>query len=141
VFSISSALFFLSTLVLFAGLLYIPELMQDVRHESSFEAGLFLIPLLAGLIGATAGSGSMISRTGHYKVFPIAGAVLAGGGMLVISRLTATSPVWVLAGQNAVDYPYSAWPPAPSTSSRPWAGRSARPCSAPSSPPSSPGGH
>ncbi len=124
VFSISSALFFLATLVLFAGLLYIPELMQDVRHDSSFTAGLFLIPLLAGLIGATAVSGTMISRTGHYKIFPIAGAVLAGGGMLAISRLTATSPVWVLAallvltgagigffvqvsvlaGQNAVDY-------------------------------------
>jgi EmrB/QacA subfamily drug resistance transporter len=124
VFSISSALFFLSTLVLFAGLLYVPELMQDVRHYSSFKAGLFLIPLLAGLIGATGISGSVISRTGHYKVFPVAGAVLTGVGMGVFSRLGATTPVWilavllvvagaglgffvqvsVLAGQNAVDY-------------------------------------
>jgi EmrB/QacA subfamily drug resistance transporter len=124
VFSISSALFFLATLVLFVGLIYIPGLLQDVRHYSSFEAGLFLIPLLAGLIAATAISGSVISRTGHYKVFPVAGAVLAGGGMLAISRLGAASPVWVLAvllavagaglgffvqvsvlaGQNAVDY-------------------------------------
>jgi hypothetical protein len=75
------------------------------------------------LIGATAVSGTMISGTGHYKIFPVAGAVLAGGGMLAISRLTGTSPVWVLAtllvvtgaglgffiqvavlaGQNAVD--------------------------------------
>ncbi|MFY9932005.1 MAG: MDR family MFS transporter [Streptosporangiaceae bacterium] len=124
VFSISSALFFLSTLVLFAGLLYVPELMQDVRHYSSFTAGLFLIPLLAGLIGATGISGSVISRTGHYKVFPVAGAVLTGVGMGVFSRLGATTPTWilavllvvagaglgffvqvsVLAGQNAVDY-------------------------------------
>jgi len=124
VFSISCALFFLSTLVLFAGLLYVPELMADVRHYSAFRAGLFLIPLLAGLIAAAGISGSLISRTGHYKVFPIAGAILAGGGMLGVSRLGATSPIWllavllavagaglgffvqvsVLAGQNAVDY-------------------------------------
>jgi EmrB/QacA subfamily drug resistance transporter len=123
-FSICTALFFLSTLVLFAGLIYVPELMQFVRHYSSFEAGLFLTPLLVGLIGAAGLSGSLISRTGRYKIFPIAGAVLAGGGMLGLSRLGGTSPVWilavalvvtgiglgffvqvsVLAGQNAVDY-------------------------------------
>ncbi len=124
VFSISSALFFLSTLVLFAGLLYVPELMQDVRHYSSLAAGLFLIPLLVGLIGATGISGAVISRTGHYKMFPVAGAVLTGAAMAVFSRLGASTPVpilavllvvagaglgffvqvSVLAGQNAVDY-------------------------------------
>ena len=125
VFSISSALFFLSTLVLFAGLLYVPELMQDVRHYSALAAGLFLIPLLVGLIGATGISGAVISRTGRYKVFPVAGAVLTGAAMAVFSRLGVSTPVWilavllvvagaglgffvqvaVLAGQNAVDYP------------------------------------
>ena len=98
--------------------------MQEVRRDSSFEAGLFLILLLAGLIAAAGLSGSVISRTGHYKVFPVAGALLAGGGMLAVHRLGVTSPVWiyaallvvagagpgffvqvsVLAGQNAVDY-------------------------------------
>jgi EmrB/QacA subfamily drug resistance transporter len=124
VFTISSIQFFLATFVLFAGLIYIPELMQDVHHYTSFGAGVFLIPLLLGLIGATAISGSLISRTGHYKIFPIVGAVLTGAGMFAVSRLDAGSPVWVLgvllvvvgagigffvqvsvlAGQNAVDY-------------------------------------
>jgi EmrB/QacA subfamily drug resistance transporter len=124
VFTISSAQFFLATLVLFASLIYIPEFMQDVHHYTSFGAGLFLVPLLVGLIGATAVSGSMISRTGHYKWFPVAGAVLSGAGMFAVSRLDVTTPAWVLgallvvvgaglgffvqvsvlAGQNAVDY-------------------------------------
>jgi EmrB/QacA subfamily drug resistance transporter len=123
-FAICAALFFLATLVLFAGLIYIPELMQYVRHYSSFEAGLFLTPLLVGLIGAAGLSGSVISRTGRYKIFPVAGAVLSGAGMLAVSRLGAASPAWVLAvllavtgiglgffvqvsvlaGQNAVDH-------------------------------------
>jgi EmrB/QacA subfamily drug resistance transporter len=124
VFSISSALFFLSTVVLFAAMLYVPQVMQAVHHYSAFASGLFLIPLLVGLIGATGISGGVITRTGRYKVFPIIGAVLAGGGMYLISLLGVASPTWllgallvvvgaglgffvqvsVLAGQNAVDH-------------------------------------
>jgi EmrB/QacA subfamily drug resistance transporter len=123
VFTISAVQFFLSTLVLFAGLIYVPELMQFVYHYTSFEAGLFLIPMLVGLIGGAGLSGSLISRTGHYKIFPIMGAAACGAGFLGISLLTATSPAWivavllipaglgigffvqvsVLAGQNSVD--------------------------------------
>jgi EmrB/QacA subfamily drug resistance transporter len=97
VFSISAVQFFLSTLALFAGLIYIPELMQLVYHYDSFQAGLFLIPLLVGLIGGAAGSGSLISRTGRYKIYPIAGAVLAGGSLSGIGFLTAMSPPWIVA--------------------------------------------
>jgi EmrB/QacA subfamily drug resistance transporter len=123
VFSISSALFFLSTLVLFAAMLYVPLFMQEVHGYTAFAAGLFLIPLLAGLIGATGVSGALISRSGHYKVFPIVGAVLSGAGMTGVA-LSTTAPTWVLglllivvgaglgffvqvsvlAGQNAVEY-------------------------------------
>jgi EmrB/QacA subfamily drug resistance transporter len=123
VFAISSALFFLSTLVLFAAMVYVPLFLQDEHHYTAFGAGLFLIPLLAGLIGATGVSGTAISRTGHYKIFPVIGAVLAGAGMAGVALSTA-APTWVLglllvvagaglgffvqvsvlAGQNAVDY-------------------------------------
>jgi EmrB/QacA subfamily drug resistance transporter len=125
VFTISAVQFFLSTLVLFAGLIYVPGLMQYVYHRTSFEAGLFLIPMLVGLIGGAMVSGSVISRTGHYKMFPVIGAVLAGAGLFSIGLAAAASPAWlvavllvpagigigffvqvsVLAGQNAVDQP------------------------------------
>ena len=124
VFSISSVQFFLSTLVLFAAMLYVPQLMIEVHHYTAFEAGIFLIPLLVGLIAATGISGGVIAKTGHYKIWPVIGAILAGAGMFTISRLPATDPtpvlggllffvgagigffvqVSVLAGQNAVDY-------------------------------------
>jgi EmrB/QacA subfamily drug resistance transporter len=126
VFSISSVLFFLSTAVLFAVMLYFPLLMQTVHHYSAFKAGLFLIPLLVGLIAATAISGSLVSSTGHYKIFPIIGAVLTGVAIYLVSIATTATPTWllavllafvgaglglfvqvsVLAGQNAVDHQY-----------------------------------
>jgi EmrB/QacA subfamily drug resistance transporter len=97
IFSICSALFFLSTLVLFVAMLYVPAFMQAVHHYTAFKSGLFLIPLLIGLIAATAVSGNQIAKSGRYKVFPILGAVLAGSGMLALSLATADTPTWVLA--------------------------------------------
>ena len=126
IFSISSALFFLSTLVLFVGILYVPSFMQTVHHYTAFKAGLFLIPLVVGLIAAAGVSGAAISKTGHYQIYPIVGAVLSGAGMLTLSLIHADTPTWLiaiilvvvgiglgffiqvalLAGQNAVDGKY-----------------------------------
>jgi EmrB/QacA subfamily drug resistance transporter len=97
IFSIASALFFLSTVVLFTAMLYVPQFMQAVHHYSAFASGLFMIPLLVGLIGATGISGTTISNTSHYKIFPVVGAVVSGVGMYLLSTVTATTPVWVLA--------------------------------------------
>jgi EmrB/QacA subfamily drug resistance transporter len=123
VFNISAAQFGIATLVLFAGLLYIPEFRQQVNHDSAFVSGLFLIPMLVGLVIATAVSGQLIAKTGRYKIYPVIGAVLSGASMFAISRFTAATPaLWlivllavfgagiglfvqvaVLAGQNDVD--------------------------------------
>ena len=123
IFTISTALFFLSTMVLFVGMLYVPSFMQAVHGYSAFDAGLFLIPLIVGLIAAAAISGARISKTGRYRRFPIAGSLLAVVGMGALGLITPATPVWLLgvllvvvgvglgffvqvallAGQNAVD--------------------------------------
>ena len=126
VFSIASAQFLLATMVLFVAMLYVPLFLQTVQHRSAFTAGLFDIPLLVGLVAATALAGPRISRTGRYKIYPVAGAVLAGASMAVLSlagthtaALAVVAPmitagagvgflvqVALLAGQNAVEHSY-----------------------------------
>jgi hypothetical protein len=79
---------------------------------------------MAGVLIGSVGSGQAITRTGRYKVFPVAGTAIAAVGMLLLSRLDAgtsglygavamfvmglglglTMQVLVLAVQNAVDY-------------------------------------
>ena len=79
---------------------------------------------MAGVLIGSIGSGQIITATGRYKVFPIAGTALAAIGMYLLSRLDAGSSVaygtvgmfvmglglglvmqvLVLAVQNAVDY-------------------------------------
>jgi len=122
VFSISSTLFFLSTAILFVGMLFVPLMLQTVFGLSAFLAGACIVPLLFGLIAATMMTGNSIAKTGRYKKFPVIGSFLCGGALLALSLIPDHSPVWliilaltilgagvgffiqvtVLAGQNAV---------------------------------------
>jgi EmrB/QacA subfamily drug resistance transporter len=98
VFSISFAQFGLATLVLFVPLLYIPEMRQQVYGDSAFVAGLFVIPLLVGIVLATIVSGEVIARSGRYKIFPVLGAFLAGVPLYLLSLFTAATPgIWMAA--------------------------------------------
>jgi EmrB/QacA subfamily drug resistance transporter len=126
VFTIASAQFLLATMVLFVAMLYVPLFEQTVQHRSAFTAGLFDIPLLVGLVAATALAGPRISRTGRYKRYPVVGAVLTGVSMGLLSlagQHTAAVAVAaamavagagigffvqvaLLAGQNAVEHRY-----------------------------------
>ena len=109
---------------LFGALTYLPLFQQVVRGASPTESGLQLIPVMAGVLIGSIGSGQAITATGRYKVFPIAGTAIAVVGMLLLLRLDAgTSALYayaamfvlglglglvmqvlVLAVQNAVDY-------------------------------------
>ena len=50
--------------------------------ESPTVSGLQLLPLMAGLLVVSIGSGQVISRTGRYRVFPIAGTAADDRGPL-----------------------------------------------------------
>jgi MFS family permease len=87
-------------------------------------SGLFLTPLMGGVLVASITSGIIISRVGRYKVFPIVGTGVTAFALFLLSRLTVSTPGWeaalfmvavglglglvmqvlVLAVQNSVDY-------------------------------------
>ena len=124
VFRVTSAIGFVIGFALFGALTYLPLFQQVVRGDSPTESGLQLIPVMAGVLIGSIGSGQVISATGRYKAFPIAGTAIATLGMLMLSRLDAETStlyatlamfvmglglglvmqVLVLAVQNAVDY-------------------------------------
>ena len=124
IFSISAVQFLMATMVLFVAMLYVPSFLQTVQHKSAFIAGLFVIPLLVGLVAATAVAGSVIAKTGRYKIYPVIGAILTGASMgalalagpgsgalaIIVPMIFAGAgtglfvQVALLAGQNAVEY-------------------------------------
>jgi EmrB/QacA subfamily drug resistance transporter len=124
VFTVSSLIGFVVGMALFGSVTYIPLYLQIVKGASPTQSGLEMLPLMAGVLVASIGSGQLISHSGRYKIFPILGTALMVVGMVLLSRLTATTTtlladlymlvlglglgfvmqVLILAVQNAVDY-------------------------------------
>ncbi len=86
-FSVTSVVGFIVGLALFGGVTYLPVFFQVVHGESPTTSGLELLPLLVGLIICSTGSGIVISKTGRYRVFPIAGTALMTVGLLLLSQV------------------------------------------------------
>jgi EmrB/QacA subfamily drug resistance transporter len=91
VFGVVSAALFLTTLAFFAVIVFMPLFLQVVTRASATDSGLLLLPLLLAATTSTMLSGRLISRTGRYKVFPVAGLALMAAGLLLLSRMTAAT--------------------------------------------------
>ena len=124
VFSVSSATGFVVGFAMFGAITFLPQFFQVVKGATPTSSGLQLLPLMAGLLVTSMGSGILISRWGRYKVFPVVGTAVMTLGMYLLSRLAvdttaaeytlymfvlgvgigAVMQVLVIAVQNVVDY-------------------------------------
>jgi EmrB/QacA subfamily drug resistance transporter len=124
VFSAASAVGFVVGFAMFGAITFLPLFLQIVDGVSPTSSGLRLLPLMAGLLITSVGSGQIISRSGRYKVFPVAGTALMTVGLFLLSRLNehtsfglqalymfvfgaglgGVMQVLVIAVQNAVGY-------------------------------------
>ncbi len=95
IFSVSSALGFLTGVALFGGVIFLPLFLQIVSGVSATSSGLLLLPLTAGIVTGSVGSGRIISHTGRYRVWPIGGLGTATVGMFLLSTMHAQTSFWV----------------------------------------------
>ncbi len=79
---------------MFGGLILMPLYLQIVRDASPTAAGLQLTPLMLGILLTSVVSGRFMSRTGRYKVLPIAGTALMCTALLMMSTLGVDTPLW-----------------------------------------------
>jgi EmrB/QacA subfamily drug resistance transporter len=86
-FSVANLVGFIVGFAMFGAITYLPVFFQIVHGESPTISGLQLLPLLAGMVIFSTGSGLVISRTGRYRIFPIAGTALITVGLLLLSRM------------------------------------------------------
>lgn len=94
VFNISSAVALLVGTAMFGSLVVLPLYLQIVRGNSPTKAGLLLTPLMVGIIAASTLSGKVMSRTGKYKMLPVAGTAVMFVAVLLFSTLGVDTPVW-----------------------------------------------
>jgi EmrB/QacA subfamily drug resistance transporter len=123
-FACASAVGLIVGFALFGSVTYLPLFLQVVKGVSPTASGLEMLPMMAGMLLTSIASGQLISRSGRYKLFPIAGTLVMSVGLLLLSRMTAATStlgassimlvlglglgmvmqVLVIAVQNAVDY-------------------------------------
>ena len=95
VFSVTSVVGFIVGFGMFGAITYLPAFFQVVRGISPTISGLYLLPLMAGLLLVSISSGQIIARTGQYRVFPIAGTGLMTVGLLLLHFMSpSTSTVF-----------------------------------------------
>jgi EmrB/QacA subfamily drug resistance transporter len=91
VFVVVSGALFVTTLSLFAAIVFLPVFLQLVTGASATNSGLLVLPLLLTSAVSTVVSGRIMARTGRYKVFPIIGLALMSLGLLLLSTLDESS--------------------------------------------------
>lgn len=124
VFTTTSMVGFAVGFALFGSITYLPLYLQQVQGSSATESGLLMLPMMLGLLLTSVASGQLISRTGRYRVFPIAGCAVFTVGLFLLSLMGrgtsivvtgvymfvlgvgigAVLQVLVLVVQNAVEY-------------------------------------
>jgi EmrB/QacA subfamily drug resistance transporter len=66
---------------------FLPLFLQIVHGLSPTASGLHLLPMVTGMLITSITSGRLVTRTGHYKAFPIAGMALTSTGLYLMSGM------------------------------------------------------
>ena len=87
---------------MFGSSTFLGQYFQVARGATPTEAGLLTLPMIAGnLIGSVA-SGMLISRTGKWKRYLIAGSILLVGGLGLAGSMDHTTDLWLTGIYTAI---------------------------------------
>jgi len=95
VFTVCSLLSFIVGFAMLGAMVFLPSFMQYVDGDSATVAGVRTLPLVLGLLVASIFSGNVISKTGQYRYFPIAGSLVMACGLFLLSRMGPDTGVWL----------------------------------------------
>ncbi|WP_055694996.1 MDR family MFS transporter [Streptomyces prasinopilosus] len=95
-FTLTAVISFIVGFAMFGTNIYLPTFLQVVRGVSPTMSGVHMLPMVAGTLLASTASGQIVSRTGRWKVFPIAGTGLITVGLLLLHQLDENSPTLVM---------------------------------------------
>jgi EmrB/QacA subfamily drug resistance transporter len=102
VFSVAAILSFIVGFAMLGGITFLPTYLQYVQGATATGSGLRMLPLVVGLLVTAMVSGTVISKTGHYRIFPIVGSVLLAGGLFLLSTMDAHTSFWTTSGYMIV---------------------------------------
>jgi len=124
VFTVTSLTSLVVGVSMYGAIIFMPQYMQIVLGKTPTISGMFMVPMMLGMMTTMIGVGRIIARTGRYRRYPIIGLAILPVGLWLLSMLgtdagllrTSASifvvgvgiglvmQVLVLAAQNAVDH-------------------------------------
>jgi EmrB/QacA subfamily drug resistance transporter len=91
VFTVCCVLSFVVGFAMLGALTFLPTYMQFVDGVSATTSGLRTLPMVAGMLSTSMGSGVLVGRTGRYKIFPVAGTAVMALAFLLMSRMDSST--------------------------------------------------
>ncbi|WP_061451509.1 MFS transporter, partial [Streptomyces scabiei] len=82
---------------MFAGTIFFSQYFQLARDKSPTMSGVMTIPMIAGLFVSSTVSGQVITRTGRWKAWLLAGGVLVTSGLALLGTLRYDTAYWHVA--------------------------------------------
>jgi EmrB/QacA subfamily drug resistance transporter len=87
VFTLSNVSNMAIAMCMFGAIFFIPVYAQGVIGLNVTNSGIVLIPLITSMIVVSIIVGRLITRTGRYKEFMLAGLLIMAGGYFLLTRL------------------------------------------------------
>jgi EmrB/QacA subfamily drug resistance transporter len=96
VFSVVMVLAFIVGFALLGAITFLPTYLQYVKGVSATSSGLRTLPMVIGLLITSIAAGTVVGRTGRYKIFPVVGSLIMAVGLYLLSRLGVASGFWTV---------------------------------------------
>lgn len=95
VFSVCAVLSFIVGFAMLGALTFLPTYLQYVDGDSATFSGVRTLPMVVALLAASVLSGTVVGRTGRYRIFPVVGSLVMALGLFLLSRMDADTSDWL----------------------------------------------
>jgi EmrB/QacA subfamily drug resistance transporter len=83
----------LVTFGFFGAIIFLPRWFQFVQGSSATISGYQMLPLMAGVLGSSIGSGFIVAKTGRYKWMTVGAMLFSSIGIYFMTTMTAETPI------------------------------------------------
>ena len=81
-------------LVMMGVLAYLPTYIQMVAGASPTMSGVYMLPMVVGMLVVSVVVNVIIARTGRYKWAPLSGMVVMGVSLVLLNTMTSSMSMW-----------------------------------------------
>ncbi|WEJ57417.1 MDR family MFS transporter [Devosia sp. FJ2-5-3] len=93
-FTLFNAVGFLVGIAMFGSITFLPLYLQMAKGVSPTASAMQLVPMMAGMIGASMSSGFLMTRTGHYRFLPRLSTAILTIGLVLLGFMQLDTPTW-----------------------------------------------